>query len=201
MRLGIFRSAPLVRANLGAMCLFGAYVGFQFVATLYLQGTLDWSALETALAFLPGGLLVAFGAPRMGAVISRYGTAKPILASTLAFAAGYALFLPVDATPYLLTFLPTMLLVGLGFGLGYAALNVQATAGVPDNRRDWPPASCRRRSRWAGRSCWPRSAPSSAPTGDYRTAIAVVVGVAVVNVVLALVGTVRPRTDEVYAEA
>ena len=67
VRLGIFRSAPLVRANLGAMCLFGAYVGFQFVATLYLQTTLGWSALETALAFLPGGLLVAFGAPRMGA--------------------------------------------------------------------------------------------------------------------------------------
>ena len=67
VRLGIFRSAPLVRANLGAMCLFGAYVGFQFVATLYLQTTLGWSALETALAFLPGGLLVAIGAPRMGA--------------------------------------------------------------------------------------------------------------------------------------
>ena len=31
VRLGIFRSGPLVRANLGAMCLFGAYVGFQFV--------------------------------------------------------------------------------------------------------------------------------------------------------------------------
>ena len=81
VRLGIFRSAPLVRANLGAMCLFGAYVGFQFVATLYLQTTLGWSALETALAFLPGGLLVAFGAPRMGAVITRYGTARLVVAS------------------------------------------------------------------------------------------------------------------------
>src|SRR4051795_6837153 len=29
VRLGIFRSAALVRTNLGAMCLFGAYVGFQ----------------------------------------------------------------------------------------------------------------------------------------------------------------------------
>ncbi len=101
VRLGIFRSGSLVRANLGAMCLFGAYVGFQFAATLYLQGTLGWSALETALAFLPGGLFVAFGAPRMGAVISRFGTTKPILASTVAFAAGYALFLPVDASPVL----------------------------------------------------------------------------------------------------
>src|SRR3954451_2506473 len=45
VRLGILRSGPLVRANLGAMCLFGAYVGFQFVATLYLQKALGWSAL------------------------------------------------------------------------------------------------------------------------------------------------------------
>src|SRR3954471_20099238 len=122
VRLGVLRNGPLVRANLGAMALFGAYVGFQFAVTLYLQDTLGWSALQTALAFLPGGLLVALGAPRMGAVISRYGTTKPILASTIAFAAGYALFLPVDATPYYVAFLPTMLLVGLGFALGYAAL-------------------------------------------------------------------------------
>ena len=135
VRLGIFRSGSLVRANLGAMCLFGAYVGFQFAATLYLQGTLGWSALETALAFLPGGLFVAFGAPRMGAVISRFGTTKPILASTVAFAAGYALFLPVDASPYWATLLPVMLLIGLGFTLGYAALNVQATAGVADHEQ------------------------------------------------------------------
>src|SRR3954452_8423234 len=115
VRLGIFRPAALVRTNLGAMCLFGAYVGVQFVATLYLQTTLVWSALETALAFLPGGLLVAFGAPRMGAVITRYGTARPVVVSTIAFGLGYALFLRVDATPYVLTFLPTMLLIGAGF--------------------------------------------------------------------------------------
>ena len=135
VRLGIFRSAALVRTNLGAMCLFGAYVGFQFVATLYLQKTLGWSALETALAFLPGGLLVAIGAPRMGAVITRYGTAKPVVASAIAFALGYALFLRVDATPYVLTFLPTMLLIGAGFALGYSSLSVQAASGVSDHEQ------------------------------------------------------------------
>ena len=42
----------------------------------------------------------------------------------------------MDATPVLCsTFLPTMLLVGLGFALGYAALNVQATAGVADHEQ------------------------------------------------------------------
>ena len=106
VRLGILRNAPLVRANLGAMALFGAYVGFQFVATLYLQKTLGWSALETALAFLPGGLLVAFGAPRMGAVISRYGTDEADPGLDRRLRGRLRAFLPVDATPYWLTFLP-----------------------------------------------------------------------------------------------
>src|SRR5690348_3039497 len=37
VRLGILRSQTLVRANLGAMMLFGSWVGFQFIATLYMQ--------------------------------------------------------------------------------------------------------------------------------------------------------------------
>lgn len=48
VRLGILRSGWLRRANLGAMAVFGAYVGFQFVATLYMQSLLGWSAVETA---------------------------------------------------------------------------------------------------------------------------------------------------------
>ena len=197
VRLGIFRSGSLVRANLGAMCLFGAYVGFQFAATLYLQGTLGWSALETALAFLPGGLFVAFGAPRMGAVISRFGTTKPILASTVAFAAGYALFLPVDASPYWATLLPVMLLIGLGFTLGYAALNVQATAGVADHEQGLAAGLVQTSFQIGGAVVL--AAVSAVVSSGYQSAIAVVLGVAVLSIVLALVGVVRPSTDEVLA--
>ncbi|MDA0139006.1 MFS transporter [Solirubrobacter deserti] len=197
VRLGILRSGSLVRANLGAMALFGAYVGFQFVATLYLQNTLGWSVLETALAFLPGGLLVAFGAPRMGAIISRYGTTRPILASTLAFAAGYALFLPVDANPYVLTFLPVMLLIGLGFTLGYAALNVQATAGVADHEQGLAAGLVQTSFQMGGAIVL--AAVTAVVSSGYQTAIAVIVGVAVVSIALALIGVARPRTDEVLA--
>ncbi|MDA0185535.1 MFS transporter [Solirubrobacter phytolaccae] len=201
VRLGILRSGPLVRANLGAMALFGAYVGFQFIATLYLQTTLGWSALETALAFLPGGLLVASGAPRMGTVISRYGTTKPILASTVAFAAGYALFLPVDATPYFVTFLPVMLLVGLGFTLGYAALNVQATSGVADHEQGLAAGLVQTSFQMGGAIVLAAvtSVVSAGTTGDYRAAVGVVLGVAVVSIALALVGVARPQTEEAYA--
>ena len=46
VRLGILRSGPLVRANLGHVAVFGAYVSFQFLGTLYLQSVLGWSALR-----------------------------------------------------------------------------------------------------------------------------------------------------------
>jgi MFS family permease len=190
VRLGVLRNGLLVRANLGAMALFGAYVGFQFIATLYLQDTLGWSALETALAFLPGGLLVALGAPRMGAVISRHGTLKPILASTLAFTAGYALFLPVDASPYVLTFLPVMLFIGLGFALGYAALNVQATAGVADHEQGLAAGLVQTSFQIGGAVVL----AGVSSIGDRQTAVAVVLGVAVLSVLLALTSFARQRS-------
>src|SRR3954454_11860433 len=120
VRLGILRSGPLVRANLGAMTLFGAYIGFQFVLTLYLQAMNGWSAIETALAFLPAGLLVAFGAPRLGPLVDRYGTARLIAAGGVSLVAGYVLFLRLGDNPsYVGLMLPTMLLLGTGFALKF----------------------------------------------------------------------------------
>jgi MFS family permease len=136
VRLGILRSAPLLRANLGMMTMFGAYIGFQFVGTLYLQSVLGWSPLETALAFLPGGLLVAFGSPRLGPLVDRYGTGRIIALGSLAFLVGYALFNRIgDDFSYAGIFLPTMLLIGVGFGLSFPAFNMQATAGIADHEQ------------------------------------------------------------------
>src|SRR5919108_700199 len=136
VRLGILRSGSLRRANLGAMAVFGAYVGFQFVATLYIQSLLGWSAVETALAFLPAGLLVAFGAPRIGPLADRYGTQRLIVVGAVAFVIGYALFLRIDETsPYVAVMLPSMLLIGVGFGLSFPSLNIQATAGGADREQ------------------------------------------------------------------
>ena len=131
IRLGILRSSALVRANIGAMMLFGGWVGFQFIATLYLQQLQGWSALETGAAIFPAGLLVVLLSPGVAQLIGRIGATKPIAAGLLATAAGYALFVPngVHST-YLPSVLPTMVLVGIGFALAYGPLNVAATQGV-----------------------------------------------------------------------
>ncbi len=56
-----------------------------------------------------------------------------ILGGFIAFVAGYALFLRArPGMPYVEFMLPTMLLLGIGFGLSFAAINTQATAGVAD---------------------------------------------------------------------
>ena len=73
--LGIFRSGALTRANIGAMTLFGSYVSFQFLVTQYLQSLAGGSALSTALAFLPAGVVVAILSTRMTAIIGRFGPA------------------------------------------------------------------------------------------------------------------------------
>jgi MFS family permease len=205
VRLGILRSASLVRANLGMATVFGAYVAFQFVGTLYLQHTLGWSALHTALAFLPGGAIVAFGAPRIGPLVDRFGTGRLIAVGAAAFVIGYALFLRIDAVPYWITFLPTMLLIGIGFALCYPSLNIQATMGVADHEQGLASGLVNTSFQVGGALVLAIVSALASGSGDiidvYRTAIAVVVGVAVLGLVVALSGLLPARTDEAYAEA
>jgi MFS family permease len=136
VRLGILRTPGLVPANLGAMTIAGSYFSFQFVTTLYLQQTLGWSSMVTALAFLPGGLIVAVGAPNLGPLIDRFGAHRLLAGGLLAFTAGYALFLRADGGfAYASVLLPTMLLIGSGFALAFPSANVAATSGVADSEQ------------------------------------------------------------------
>ncbi|MGH3646642.1 MAG: MFS transporter, partial [Micromonosporaceae bacterium] len=136
IRLGILRSGPLRRANLGATVFFGAFIGFQFVVMLYLQSVRDWSPLQTALAFLPAALIVAFGSPRTGPIMDRIGTVPLIVAGVVSHVFGYALFFRVDeSSGYFSSVLPSMVLLGIGFMLAFPALNVQATSGVADHEQ------------------------------------------------------------------
>lgn len=136
VRLGILRSGSLVRANLIAMAVFGAYASFQFVVALYLQGVLGWSPIQMALALLPTGLIVALSGGAIGKLVTRYGTGPLIIVGMAAFAAAYALFLRVDGHPHFwAVILPTGLLIGVGFALCFSSLNIQATGGVADDEQ------------------------------------------------------------------
>jgi EmrB/QacA subfamily drug resistance transporter len=131
IRLGIFRNSTLVRANLAAMVL-AAWIGFQFIATLYMQQLRGWSPLVTGLAIFPAGLLVATLSPRVSPLIFRFGVQRLAVAGLTAASIGYALFIPIGLdSSYAGAMLPTFLLGGLGFALAFGPINVAATTGVP----------------------------------------------------------------------
>ena len=132
VRLGILRSGALVRANLGAMALFGGWVGFQFIATLYMQQVRGWSPLETGLAIFPGGLVVMLLAPRLGPLIGRFGTTR-LIALGLVSAAARLRAVPADRRSTRRTSSrcsPRCCSAGLGFALAYGPLNIAATNGI-----------------------------------------------------------------------
>ena len=130
---GIFSSRALRRANIGAVTLFGTYISFQFLVTQYLQTLSGWSALSTALAFLPAGVVVVILSTRMASLLGRFGPAPLTALAFSCLVIAYAVFLRAGVRPdYPAVMLPATLLIGLAFGLGFSSLTVAATAGVPD---------------------------------------------------------------------
>ncbi|MER7131547.1 MFS transporter [Streptosporangium saharense] len=200
VRLGILRSGPIVRANLGLVILFGSYVGFQFVAMQYFQNFLHWSALETALAFLPAGVLVAVTSTKMGSLADRFGTGRLIAIGSASLAGAFALFLRVDANPGLGTLIiPGMVLLGIAFALSFPSLNIQATNGVADDEQGLASGLLNTSGQVGGAivlavvTAVLTSNTSANPLDAFHAAIAVSAILAVVGLLVALTGLRRPR--------
>jgi EmrB/QacA subfamily drug resistance transporter len=207
VRLGIFRSGALTRANLGALTLFGSYIAFQFLLTQYLQTLMGWSAMSTALAFLPAGVVVAVLSTRMGQVISRFGPGPITLIAFACLVAGYIAFLRVGTqADYLGVILPAVIGVGIAFGLGFSALSLAATSGVADHEQGLA-ASLFQTSFQVGGAVVlavvtavidaggaSQVTSAQATLGAYRPALAVITGVSVLGALVALTGVARrPR--------
>jgi MFS family permease len=137
VRLGILRTRTLVSADIAGMLYFGSYLGFQFLATLYVQYVARWSPIDTALAFLPSGAFLPILGSQAERLIGRFGTRRLIAAGLTAFAIGYALFLRGHSPrlDYATMLLPSMIVLGIGWGLGFPSLNVQATTTVADTEQ------------------------------------------------------------------
>jgi MFS family permease len=212
--LGIFRSGALTRANIGALTLFGSYVSFQFLVTQYLQSLAGWSALSTALAFLPAGVVVALLSTRMSAIIGRFGPARVTVLAFTSLVAGYAVFLRVGVSPdYPAVILPAVVLIGIAFGLGFSALSLAATAGIPD-REQGLAASLFQTSFQVGGAIVlaivtavvdaggaSRITSPQATLGAYKPALAVITAVSAFGALTALSGLLSARPQPVVKEA
>ncbi|MEU1330623.1 MFS transporter [Streptomyces sp. NPDC005865] len=119
--------------NLTIFAMWGAYMSFAFLATLYLQNVLGWTPLQTAGAFVPLGLANGALAPFAGRLAARFGAPRMIAAGMLLLALSYALFFRIGPdSPFLTVVLPVMVVNGIGTAATFPALSMSAVAGVPD---------------------------------------------------------------------
>jgi MFS family permease len=135
VRLGILRSGPLLRANLGALLFVGSFVAFQFVAVLYMQELRGWSALETGLALMIAGIDVVLAPTITPWFVRRYGNTRVILAGMMLGTAAYATFLRIGADWAYGMMVPGLLLIGLAFSMAYGPLTIAATEGIDESEQ------------------------------------------------------------------
>ncbi|WP_405955376.1 MFS transporter [Streptomyces phaeochromogenes] len=135
VRLGILRTGSVVRADLGALLFVGAFFGFQFVLTLYLQELRGWSSLQTAIALVVLGCDAILAPTLTPRLVTRFGHAKVILGGFVLAVVAYGLFLPVGMDWSYAAMFPTLIIAGTAFALAYGPLTIAATDGVAESEQ------------------------------------------------------------------
>jgi MFS family permease len=135
--LSIFRSRTRSSSYLIAVALGAAAIGWQFVATLYMQRILGYSALRTALAMLPLGAMV-FVTARFGTgmLLGKVGIRAVCASGMLLQVLALMLFSSAGLVGhYNGIMLPGLVIHGLALGLVFPSINVGGVSGVGDERQ------------------------------------------------------------------
>jgi predicted MFS family arabinose efflux permease len=132
----IRRSPQLMYINLTALAYAGSYAGFLFIGTLYMQRVLGWSALSTALAFLPAALTATALSRSTGSMIERWGVRRVLVGGMATVTVAYVLLLRMDVrSTFPGVVLPTVVLVGVGAAVTFPSITIAGLAGVDRSRQ------------------------------------------------------------------
>jgi EmrB/QacA subfamily drug resistance transporter len=129
--LTLFRNGTYAGANLAVLLVALAMFGVFFFVSLYMQGVLLYSAVETGAAFLPMTVLIILVAPIAGKTSDRIGSRWLMTAGMLLVAIQLLYFsrLGVDATFWNL--LPGLLVGGGGMALVMTPSAAAAVRALP----------------------------------------------------------------------
>lgn len=133
VELAMFRNPNVRYGNLVLAASAVAALASMFFATLYLQGVLQLSPLQTGLGFTPVLVAILLISSRAGALVARFGTSRLLVAAAMLVGAGLLLlsFVRADGS-YWTDVLPGLTLAGMGAGLSYAPAMIVATTGVTE---------------------------------------------------------------------
>jgi EmrB/QacA subfamily drug resistance transporter len=131
----IFQVRGLAAANITQFVAFAGFISMFFFLSLYMQGILGFSPIQTGLAYLPVCVVIGVSAGIATALIAKVGTRVLVVTGGLITAAGVYLFsyIRVDGS-YVADLLPGMIVMSLGIGLVFVALINAANAGVPEEQ-------------------------------------------------------------------
>ena len=129
--LRIFRSRTLSAANIIALVWACATIGWQFIALLYLQQVLGYSALEAGLAIVPMAVAILVAVNVALKLIGRFGLRFAGVLGLALQGVGILLFLRTGTdSGYLSVLLPALVVHGLGNGLSFLGFNIAGVGGV-----------------------------------------------------------------------
>jgi EmrB/QacA subfamily drug resistance transporter len=122
----------LVSATTVMLGVTGILVGTVFLASIFVQTVMGYSAIRAGVAFVPFALAIT-----LGTVVARHamghGTPRAIAAMGLVIVAGGAVLLAQASagSSFVTGVLPGLAIIGLGVGMVFAPVSVTAMAGIP----------------------------------------------------------------------
>lgn len=134
--LRVFRQRTVTGANLIGLLMSAAIGSTIFILTLYMQQVLNFSALQTGLAFLPHAIAAMIAAPIASQLATRFGT-KTTLTGSMTLAAVGLLHLsriPVQGN-FVRDLLPGTVIIGFGIVITLVSVTIAATAGISDSEQ------------------------------------------------------------------
>jgi EmrB/QacA subfamily drug resistance transporter len=135
MPLRLFRSRQVSGANLVQALMVVGMFGMFFLGALYMQRILGYDALQVGLAYLPLTIVMGTMSFRFtGQLNLKYGPEATLVPAMIFIVAGllWLARTPIEAN-YVLDLLPSMILIGLGAGLGFPSLMTLAMSGVSES--------------------------------------------------------------------
>lgn len=131
MPTGLFHSATFTGSNIVTLFMYGALGGVFFFLPFALIQVYSYSATEAGASLLPIILIIFVLSRWAGVLTDKYGARVPLVAGTVIGAGGYALLAILHGEgSFFSTFLPGIVLIGIGLALSIAPLTTAVMNAV-----------------------------------------------------------------------